>query len=216
MSLLLLDAKTPGVSVRKMPMQFDDVHNTTFVTIEDAKVPVKNRIGEEGQGFKMLLVNFNHERWLISIQAIRMARRCYEEAFSYALKRKTFGQQLIEHQAIRFKFAEMARLIEATHAQAEQMTYCYKAGVPDLELGTQAALLKVNASRVHELCAREASQIFGGSSLVKEGQGKEVERLYRRVRFNAIPGGSEEIMLDLAMKENIKKVKKLEQGNAKL
>ena len=54
------------------------------------------------------MLNFNHERWELAIGGIRMARRCYEEAFKYAMKRKTFGQLLIEHQAIRFKFAEIA------------------------------------------------------------------------------------------------------------
>ena len=68
-------------------------------------------------------------------------------------------------------------------------------------LGKHTALVKVQASRTFEYCAREASQIFGGSSYLREGRGAMVERLYREVRSYAIPGGSEEIMNDLAMKQ---------------
>ena len=71
-------------------------------------------------------------------------------------------------------------------------------------MGAQCALLKVQASKTFEYCAREAVQIFGGSGLVKEGRGKIVERLYREVRPLAIPGGSEEILLDLSIREAIK------------
>jgi len=67
-------------------------------------------------------------------------------------------------------------------------------------MGGQCALLKVLASKTFEYCAREASQIFGGSSIVKEGKGKEIERMYREVRAVAIPGGSEEILLDFTIR----------------
>ncbi len=72
----------------------------------------------------------------------------------------------------------------------------------------QCALLKVQASKTFEFCAREASQIFGGSSIVKEGRGKLVERMYREVRASAIPGGSEEILLDFAMRQAFAAAKK--------
>jgi alkylation response protein AidB-like acyl-CoA dehydrogenase len=87
----------------------------------------------------------------------------------------------------------MAVKIEALYSNLELVAYQFSKGVPDMKMGGQCALLKVNASRTFEFCAREASQIFGGSSIVKEGQGKLVERLYRNVRAAAIPGGSEEV-----------------------
>jgi alkylation response protein AidB-like acyl-CoA dehydrogenase len=70
-------------------------------------------------------------------------------------------------------------------------------------------------SRVFEFCARDASQLFGGSSIVREGQGKTVERLYREVRTTAIPGGSEEIILDFALREVQRKAKKAAGGKQK-
>ncbi|CAJ1399814.1 unnamed protein product [Effrenium voratum] len=202
-SLLLVDAKLPGVHVRKMPMQFDTCHGTTFLTLDDVKVPAQNLIGQEGQGFMYLLHNFNHERFVISASTCRFARLCYSESLKYSLRRKTFGKALHEHQMIRWKLSEMLRQVEALHDFNERVAYQYKCGVPDAKLGAQCGLLKVMASKTFEFCAREAAQVFGGSALVREGPGKMVERLYREVRASAIPGGSEEVLLDLAARQAV-------------
>mmetsp|Transcript_7448 Transcript_7448/g.18463 ORF Transcript_7448/g.18463 Transcript_7448/m.18463 type:complete len:418 (+) Transcript_7448:23-1276(+) len=204
-SLLLIPSSSPGITIRKMETQFDNTNGTAFVTLEDVRVPEENLIGDEGMGFMYLMYNFNHERFVIAVGACRAARNCYEESIKYALKRRTFGKQLIEHQAIRMKLAEMLRQIEAVHDSCERVAYALSQGVPDLALGATCALLKVNSSRCFEFCAREASQIFGGSSIVREGQGKLVERLYRDVRQAAIPGGSEEILLDFTIRQAVAK-----------
>jgi len=75
------------------------------------------------------------------------------------------------------------------------------------KLGGPTALLKAQSTKVFEFCAREAAQVFGGASYVRGGQGEKVERLYREVRAYAIPGGSEEIMLDLAVRQAMKDAK---------
>jgi alkylation response protein AidB-like acyl-CoA dehydrogenase len=142
-----------------------------------------------------IMTNFNHERFVIAAGASRAARMCFAEAFTYAMERTTFGKKLISHQIIRFKLAEMARLIESLHDNLERVAYSFSKGIPDFKMGGACALLKVQSSKTFEYCAREASQIFGGNSIVKEGRGKAVERLYREVRGTAIPGGSEEILL---------------------
>eukprot|EP01113_Clastostelium_recurvatum_P014904 TRINITY_DN1817_c0_g1_i2.p1 TRINITY_DN1817_c0_g1~~TRINITY_DN1817_c0_g1_i2.p1 ORF type:complete len:431 (+),score=99.77 TRINITY_DN1817_c0_g1_i2:34-1293(+) len=211
-SVLLIERDMPGVSIRKMETQFDNAHNTTFIELQDVKVPVANLIGEENAGFMLLLTNFNHERFVLSAAASRAARVCYEEAFMYALERETFGKKLISHQIIRYKLAEMARQIEALHDNLERVCYQFSKGVSDFALGGQCAMLKVQASRTYEYCAREASQIFGGNSIIKEGKGKIVERLYREVRMTAIPGGSEEILLDFTMRQAAARANKLRQS----
>mmetsp|Transcript_55596 Transcript_55596/g.119355 ORF Transcript_55596/g.119355 Transcript_55596/m.119355 type:complete len:419 (+) Transcript_55596:30-1286(+) len=215
-SLLLIPSSSPGITIRKMATQFDNTNGTAFVTLEDVKVPEGNLIGDEGMGFMYLMYNFNHERFVIAVGACRAARNCYEESIKYALKRKTFGKQLIEHQAIRLKLAEMLRQIEAVHDSCERVAYSLSKGVPDLALGATCALLKVNSSRCFEYCAREASQIFGGSSIVREGQGMLVERLYRDVRQAAIPGGSEEILLDFTIRQAVAKDLKKQKKAAKM
>ena len=123
------------------------------------------------------------------------ARCCLEEAVTWAQERKTFGKRLADHQVIRHKVAMMKQKINATQAYALHLTEAFIEGrchPGDL------AMLKVQASETMEFCAREASQILGGSSYLR---GSKVERIYREVRVNAIGGGSEEIMRDLAARQ---------------
>jgi alkylation response protein AidB-like acyl-CoA dehydrogenase len=110
---------------------------------------------------------------------------------------------------IRAKLAEMVRLIEGAHDNLERVAYQFSCGVKDSDMGGPCALLKVQASRIMELCAREAAQIFGGASVVREGQGKMIERIYREVRAAAIPGGSEEILMDFAIRQAMRKASSL-------
>lgn len=95
----------------------------------------------------------------------------------------------------------MARLIETTHAFLEQLAYQMAQEVDWRRLGGPIALAKVQATKTMEFCAREASQILGGNSCLRGGVGERIERLYREVRVNAIAGGSEEVLMDLAMKQ---------------
>merc|ERR1712048_90776 len=171
---------------------------TTFITFKDVRVPKTNIIGKLNEGFKQIMYNFNHERWMIAAQAARMARTCVEEALRYARLRKTFGKYLIEHQVIQHKICEMGRLCESTHSWLENITFQMNTmshAEQNQRLGGHIALLKVQSSKTAELCAREALQVLGGSGYTR---GTKVERIYREVRAFAIPGGSEEIMLNLA------------------
>jgi len=200
-SLLLIERNMPGVEVKRMKLQGNWLAGTCMVTFHDVKVPVKNLIGKENEGFKMIMHNFNHERFVISVQTCRTARMCIEEAINYGRNRTTFGIRLVDHQALRHKIADMAMRVEALQALLELIAYQMKVGIPQDKLGGVMAIAKVNASKTFEICAREASQILGGASYVRGGKGQLVERLYREVRGTAIPGGSEEIMLELAMRQ---------------
>ncbi|KAH8761501.1 putative acyl-CoA dehydrogenase [Hyaloscypha sp. PMI_1271] len=206
-SVLLIERSFGGVSTRKMDCQGVWSSGTTYITFEDVKVPVENLIGKENQGFKVIMTNFNHERIGIIIQCIRFSRVCYEESIKYAHKRRTFGKKLIEHPVIRLKLAHMARQIEASYSWLESLIHQIS-NMPEqlamLRLGGPIAGLKAQATVTFEFCAREASQIFGGLSYSRGGQGGKVERLYRDVRAYAIPGGSEEIMLDLSIRQSLR------------
>lgn len=201
LSMLLIEKGTPGLGVRRMRTQGWHASMTTFITFDDCRVPAANLIGKEGEGFRYTMVNFNHERFMMSVQANRYSRVCIEEAVRWARRRRTFGKRLADHQSIRHKVAEMGRRVESTHAMLEHYCYQVKSGVPDHELAGYTALAKVQATQVMEYCAREASQILGGASFTKDGAGAQTERLYREVRVMAIGGGSEEIMRDLAMRQ---------------
>lgn len=206
-SMLLLEKTMPGLSVRKIETQGMKTSGSTYVTFDNVKVPVENLIGKENKGFKVIMSNFNHERIGIIVQAVRFSRVLYEEAVKHAHRRETFGKKLVEHAVIRNKLAQMAVRTEGCAAWLDNLVYQTKvmgAQEASLRLGGAIAGLKALSTQTMEYCAREASQIFGGLAYTRGGQGGKVERLYREVRAYAIPGGSEEIMLDLAMRQALK------------
>jgi len=209
-SLLLIERTMPGVKTRQMDCTGVHCSGTAFVNFEDVKVPVENLIGEENSGFKYIMFNFNHERWGIVVQAVRFARVCYEEAFVWAHKRKTFGQRLIDNPLIRNKLALMVGKIQACQHWLDAITSQMKL-MPKMEqaqvLGGPIALLKAQSTQTFEFCAREAAQIFGGLSYTRGGQAEKIERLNREVRAFSIPGGSEEIMLDLGIRQAMRSAK---------
>lgn len=209
-SMLLVEKTMPGITTRRMDCQGVWSSGTTFVDFENVEVPVSNLLGKEGDGFKVIVKNFNHERWGFVAQANRFSRVLLEESLTYASKRNTFGKKLLEHPVIRWKLAEMARQVEGTHHWLENLTHqlCTMSSEDANKfLGGPLALAKAHSSKVMEYCAREASQVFGGNAYTRSGLGEKVERLYRDVRAYAIPGGSEEILLDLSIRQAIKQAK---------
>jgi acyl-CoA dehydrogenase len=197
-----------GISMLLIPMHLEGVSRTPLdkkqgwwcsdtatLYFDNVKVPKKYLLGEEGHGFWVIMHNFNSERLGLIVSMEAAARCCLEEAVTWAQERKTFGKRLADHQVIRHKVAMMKQKINATQAYLLHLTEAFEEGrchPGDL------AMLKVQASETMEFCAREASQILGGASYLR---GSKVERIYREVRVNAIGGGSEEIMRDLAARQ---------------
>ena len=169
--------------------------DTATIYFENVRVPKGYLIGEENQGFKVIMVNFNAERMGMSAAMEAASRVCFEDAIIWAQERKTFGKRLADHQVIRHKFAEMKQRINATQSYLNNVSRRIQLGD---ENAADIALLKVQSSQTMEFCAREAMQILGGVGYIR---GNRVERIYREVRVNAIGGGSEEIMRDLAARQ---------------
>lgn len=194
-SLLLIDANSPGITrtpLKKMGWWMSD---TASIHFDDVRVPAENLIGYENAGFIGIMSNFNSERIGMAAQALGFSRACIEDAAAWAVERHTFGKPLMKHQVIRHKFAEMTRRVWAGQALLDNCAWRVKNGeTPIAEL----SLLKVEATRCMEYCAREAMQILGGAGFIR---GHRIERIYREVRVMAIGGGSEEIMLDLAARQ---------------
>jgi len=133
-----------------------------------------------------------------------MCRVCVDESIDWAQERKTFGKRLIDHQVIKHKIANMSRKTLACQSFLERVAYQMKYdpyGSKDKSLVRNVSLLKVQCSKTCQYCAIEASQIFGGRSYVRGGRGGKIDRIYRSIRAESIAGGSEEIMLDLAMRQ---------------
>ncbi len=195
LSFLLVEADRPGISrtpLKKMGWWMSD---TASIHFDDVAVPADNLIGQENGGFAGIVANFNMERLSMAAQAIAFARVCIEDAGAWARERQTFGKPLAKHQVIRHKFAEMMRRTNAAQAYLDHCAWrVMKGETPVAEL----SLLKVEATRTMEFCAREAMQILGGAGFMR---GCRVERIYREVRVMAIGGGSEEIMNDLAARQ---------------
>lgn len=194
-SLLLIERGMEGFTRTPLKKQGWWASDTAALYFDDVRVPVENLIGEEDQDFAGIMMNFNGERIGMAAGANAFARVCFEDALAWARDRQTFGKRLADHQVIRHKFAEMARKIAATQAYLEQCVVRVQNGeTPVADL----SMLKVQATLTMEYCAREAMQIMGGAAYMR---GCRVERIYREVRVNAIGGGSEEIMRDLAARQ---------------
>jgi len=206
-SVIIIPMDLEGIKATKMKCQGVWASGTAYIVLEDVKVPVENLIGKENDGFKIIMKNFNHERWGFVIQANRFSRVCIEDSMRWASKRKTFGKTLMEHPAIRMKLAKMISKVEAVHGWLESVTHqmnTMDAKTQARELAGPISMMKAHASLTFEFCAREAAQIFGGRGYTRSGEGERVERLYREVRAYAIPGGSEEILLDLGVRQAMK------------
>ncbi len=195
-SVVLIPADARGVSRTELDRKQDWwASDTATIYFEDVRIPVGNLIGKENQGFLVIMNNFNAERMAMSASMEAYARVCLEDAVCWARDRHTFGKRLADHQVIRHKIAEMKQRINATQAYLQ---HCGRQVQLEQADPGDIALLKVQCSETMEFCAREAMQIIGGASYMR---GSRVERIYREVRVNAIGGGSEEIMRDLATRQ---------------
>ncbi len=195
-SMLLIDADLDGVSRTVLDKkQGWWASDTATIYFDNVRVPATQLIGEENAGFKVIMHNFNSERLAMSVGMEAMARVCLEEAVNWARERHTFGARLADHQVIRHKIAQMKQRINATQGYLQLVTRQVEDG--SVNAGDMA-LLKVQSSETVEFCAREAMQILGGAGYMR---GNRVERIYREVRVNAIGGGSEEVMRDLAARQ---------------
>lgn len=194
-SLLLIDLNAKGVTRTPLKKQGWWASDTAALYFDDVEVPAEHLIGGLGQGFAGIMRNFNGERLGMASGAAASARVCIEDAARWAQQRRTFGKRLADHQVIRHKIAEMVQRVNATTAYLEQCAWRVEQGeTPVMDL----CLLKVQATQTLEFCAREATQIMGGAGYMR---GSRIERIYREVRVNAIGGGSEEIMRDLAARQ---------------
>lgn len=195
LSLLAIPTDLPGFSATPLHKMGWWSSDTATLYFDDVRVPRRYLLGEENQGFGLIMLNFNYERLFMIAGMVGGSRVLFDEALAWARSRETFGRPLATRQVIRHKLVEMDRRINATRAWMAELCERVDRGEAPI---AHLAECKVQASRTMEFCAREASQILGGASYLR---GNPVERLYREVRVNAIGGGSEEIMIDLAARQ---------------
>lgn len=200
----------PGVDMRRLKVGGQISAGTTFIELDDVKVPVENLIGVEGMGMRYVMTNFNHERLTIAVGVTRQARVALSAAFEYCMKREAFGKTLMEQPVVRHRLAKAGAELETMQAWVEQflyqMTQLTKEEA-DTKLGGLTALAKAKAGMVLNECAQTAVLLFGGNGYTRTGQGAIAEKIYRDVNGARIPGGSEDVMLDLAIRQLVKNFK---------
>jgi alkylation response protein AidB-like acyl-CoA dehydrogenase len=184
----IVEKNSPGVVVgakeNKLGIRGSDTHSILF---NDVKVPKENRIGEEGFGFKFAMKTLSGGRIGIASQALGIASGAYELALKYSKERKAFGKEIMHHQAIQFKLADMATRIEASRL------LCLRAAWEKdnhLDFTLSSSMAKVFSSETAMWTATEAVQIHGGYGFVKE---YHVERMMRDAKITQIYEGTSEV-----------------------
>ena len=184
----IVEKNSPGVTVgakeNKMGIRGSDTHSINFT---DVKVPKENMLGGEGFGFKFAMRTLAGGRIGIASQALGIASGAYERAIAYSKQRKSFGKEIMNHQIIQFKLADMATRIEAARL------LCLKAAWEKdqhLDYTVSSSIAKVYASETAMWVTTEAVQIHGGYGFVKE---YHVERMMRDAKITQIYEGTSEV-----------------------
>jgi citronellyl-CoA dehydrogenase len=187
--------RTPGVTVarslKKLGMRSSD---TAEIHFDGVRVPMRNRIGEEGQGFAYQMMQFQEERMFAALGAITTCERTLAETIDYTRERKAFGRAILDNQAIQFRLSELLTELEALRAMTWRAVEAHVAGEDCTLLASMAKLKGTRLQReVNDACL----QYWGGMGYMDE---TPVSRRYRDDRLTSIGGGTDEIMLGIIAK----------------
>ena len=189
-SCLVIEKDTKGLSfgAREKKLGWHS-QPTSMVHFDDCRVPVANRVGAEGEGFRIAMAGLDGGRVNIGACSIGGARACFEAARAHVLERHQFGHALADFQSVQFKLADMATALEAARLMIHKAAARLDAGAPD------ATLLCAMAKRLatdsgFEVC-NEALQLHGGYGYLRD---YPIERVFRDLRVHQILEGTNEIM----------------------
>jgi alkylation response protein AidB-like acyl-CoA dehydrogenase len=189
-SCLVVEKDMPGLSFGKKERKLGwNTQPTAMVNFEDCRVPVANRLGEEGDGFKIAMMGLDGGRLNISACSLGGARACLEAARDHLLERRQFGQLLADFQALRFRLADMATELAAARLMVQRGATSLDRGDPDATM--HCAMAKRFATDAGFHICNEALQLFGGYGYLKDFP---IERYLRDVRVHQILEGTNEIM----------------------
>jgi len=191
-SAFLVDAHQPGfIRDKKEPKMGIRASATSELVFEDYHCPVENRLGEEGEGFKIAMTVLDAGRIGIASQALGIAEAAYEASVAYAKERESFGKKIGEFQGVAFQLADMKTRIEASRLLIYQAAFAKERHKTTGERFTlEASMAKLFASETANFCANAAVQIHGGMGYSKE---LPIERYYRDAKITEIYEGTSEI-----------------------
>ena len=161
--------------------------DTTLVHFDDVRVPASQRLGEEGEGFRIAMATLDRARPQVAALAVGIARRALEESLAYARERKAFGQSIGDFQAVQFMLADMAKGIEASRLLTMQSAWLID---HERRAAKQSAMAKCFATDVAMEATTDAVQIFGGNGYTRE---YPVEKLMRDAKLMQIYEGTNQI-----------------------
>jgi alkylation response protein AidB-like acyl-CoA dehydrogenase len=188
MSAFIVPTNAPGYNVARIEEKLGQrASDTAQIVFENCRVPSADRLGGEGEGYRIALANLEAGRIGIAAQSVGMARSAFEAALAYAGERQSFGKPLVEHQAISFRLADMATEIEVARQMVWHAATLRDAGEPCIK---EASMAKLFASEMAERVCSAAIQIHGGYGYVSDFP---VERIYRDVRVCQIYEGTSDI-----------------------
>jgi citronellyl-CoA dehydrogenase len=168
--------------------------DTAQIFFDDARVPKRNRIGEEGQGFTYQMMQFQEERLWAAASSLKAFEYLIAETIAYARQRKAFGQSILDNQTVHFRLAELQTEVELLRSLVYRATEAMIAGEDMTQL---ASMAKLKAGRLGRELPDACLQYWGGMGYTAE---TPVSRAYRDFRLGAIAGGAEEVMLSILCK----------------
>lgn len=187
-SSFVVERNTPGFSIGKKENKLGlRASSTVQLVFEDARVPARQILGKEGEGFKIAMETLDGGRIGIAAQAVGIAKASLDASVAYANEREQFGKKIARFQAIQWKLADMATSIDAARLLMYRAARLRDAGEPHTQ---EAAMAKLFASEMSNRAAREAVQIHGGAGYLKDFP---VERYYRDARITEIYEGTSEV-----------------------
>ncbi|TVR18566.1 MAG: acyl-CoA dehydrogenase [Anaerolineaceae bacterium] len=198
MSLIIVPTDTPGFTIsKKLKKLGNHSSDTAFLTFEDVRVPVSNRIGEEGFGFYYQMEQFQVERLVGALGGVAGAELVVRDTIAYCQERHAFNKPLIASQWIQFKLAELLTEIEATRQLNYLCAAKIEAGEDNMEVTRIASMCKLKAGRLMREVADTCLQFYGGMGYMEE---TPISRYFRDARLTSIGGGADEVMLGIIAK----------------
>jgi butyryl-CoA dehydrogenase len=187
-SAFIVPTDTSGYQVARLEEKLGQhASDTAHILFDNLRIPAANRLGREGEGYRIALANLESGRIGIAAQCLGMARAAFEAALAYAKARTSFGKPIIEHQAVTFRLADMATQLEAARQLVLHAASLKDAGKPCLK---EACMAKLFASEIAEQVCSAAIQVHGGYGYLKD---YPVERIYRDVRVCQIYEGTSDV-----------------------
>ena len=204
LSTFMVEKNSPGLSVGKIEKKLGiRSSDTAELIFKDCRIPAFNRIGEEGEGYKIALTTLDYGRVGIGAQALGIAQGAMDKAVVYSQKREQFGKTINKFQAIQFKIAEMAMEIDAARLLLYRAALKQDSGE---NFTKESAMAKLFASQTAMKTANQAVQIFGGYGYMRE---YEIERFMRDAKITEIYEGTSEIQKIIIARETYKSYKNL-------